>query len=412
MRIHVHNIAVLIGAVWVASALSLPRSVSAAQWSAAPSVRVGGEHNDNYELTLQPHNSVTGSMIAPRLDLGVSSDIWMITGSAEAVQKRFSGGSGLDTDDRYYNFLTSYKTERSTWQVAGSNSKSSTLVNEQISPNTGLVQVQKTYDTHSVSPSWTWAMNELTQLQLAYSFNSVSYVNGQSSGLFDYNTRDISAQLSNQLNEKDKIFVSAGYSIFNAPATTLESKSAWYQAGISRTFSETTNGTLSAGTRKTASEQVLSVCTVFFGPFCLQTANETFSSEGSSSIYSGSFEKRYETTVFNIRVSRALDPSGLGGQIQTDSQIVGLNRKFTSKLTGTFSVSNYLSKAETGNVTGVDSHYYAVEPGLHWMWAQEWNVDFTYQYRHIKRANEDEPASSNATYLTIRYAWPKMDFSI
>jgi hypothetical protein len=411
MRIHVDNIAVLIGAVCVISALSLPRTVSAAEWSAEPSVRVGWQHHDNYELTTQPHNSVTGSMISPRLNLGVSSDIWLVTGSVEAVQRRFSGESGLDTDDRYYNLLTSYKTERSTWQVAGSNSKSSTLANEQISPNTGLVQVQKAYDIHGINPSWTWAMTELTQLQLAYSFNSVSYVNGQSVGLFDYSTHDVSAQLSSQLDAKDQIFFSAGYSIFNVPATTLESKSASYQAGITRTFSQTTRGTLSAGTRKTASEQVALVCTVFFGPFCIQTANETLSSKGSSSIYSGSLEKRYETTVFKINLSRSLDPSGLGGQIQTDSQIVTLSRQFTSKLTGNFSVSNYQSKAETGNITGVDNHYYAISPGLHWMWAPEWSADFTYQYRHIKRANEDEPASSKATYLTVRYAWPKMSFS-
>lgn len=409
MRVRLY-IATSIWAVYALLTLSTPRSADAAEWSAQPSMRVGREYDDNSQLTLQSHNSVTGSMISPRLDLGVSSDIWQVTGSAEVVQKRYSGETGLDRDDRFYNLLTSYKTERSTWQLAGSLSKSSTIASEQITPETGLVQVQKAYDTRSINPSWTWAMNELTQLQLAYSFNSVSYVDGQSVGLSDYSSRTISTQLSNQFDPRDQIFFSAGYSIFDVPATTLESKSASYQAGITRTFSETTRGTLSAGSRKTSDEQVGLVCTVFFGPFCLQTANQTLSNRGSSSIYNGSLEKLYETTQLKVSFNRAFNPSGVGGVVQTDSQNVTLSRQFTSELTGDFSVSNYQSRTETGNLAGVDGHLYIIEPGLHWTWMQEWSADLTYQYRHLKRADENAPVSSNATYLTVRYAWPKMNF--
>jgi len=352
-------------------------------------------------------------MIAPRLDLGVISDIWLITGSMEAVQKRYSGQSGLDTDDRYFNLTTSYKTERSTWQVGGLISKNSTLASELISANTGLVQVQKVYDTRSVNPSWTWAMNELTQLQLAYSSNSISYVDGRRVGLFDYNTRAISAKLSNQLNTIDQLFISTGYSIFNVPATTLESKTASYQAGITRTFSETTRATLAAGARKTSSEQIGLVCTVSLGPsgICIQAVNASVFSRGSSSTFNGSLEKQYETVKLNIGVNRTLEPSGLGIQVQTDSQNVALSKQLTSKLEGDFSVSNYDTRSETGNLATVGSHFYTIDPSIHWMWTQEWSADLTYQYRHIKRVIEDQPASSNAINLTIRYAWPRMSFS-
>lgn len=411
MRVPFYFIAILSWVVCVPLIVSDPRSAQAAEWSSRPSVRAGLEHNDNARLTIQPHNSVTGSTISPRLDLGVSSDIWQVTGSVEAVQKRFSGESGLDRDDRYYNLLTSYRTERSNWQVAGSMSKSSTLASEQINPDAVLIQVQKAYDTRSVNPSWTWAMNELTQLQLTYSFNSVSYVDGKRVGRFDYSTRAVSAQLTNQFDPKDQIFFSAGYSIFNVPATTFESKSALYQAGITRTFSETVRGTLSAGARKTSNEQIGLVCTVSFGPFCFQTVNATVFSKGSSPTFNGSLEKKYETTRLQVGFRREVNPSGLGAQIQTDSQNVTLSRQFSSKLTGNISARNYKSSSETGNVASVNSHFYTIEPGLHWTWMQEWSADLTYRYTYIKRAVENEPASSNATYLTVRYAWPRMSVS-
>ena len=417
MRVRFVIITSLFWAGYALLMLSIPRSANAAEWSALPSVRVGQEYNDNLQLTIQPHNSVIGSMVAPKLDLAVTSDIWQLSGGAEAVQKRFSGDSALNRDDRFYNLGASYSTERSTWQLTGSSTKSSVLADEIVSPDTGLVEIQKVQDIHSINPTWTWSMNERTQLQIAYSLSNVSYVDGQSVGLNDYSTRAISAQLSNNFDLHDQIFVSAGYAIFNVPSTTFESKSNLYQAGITRTFSETMKGTLSAGRRNSSSEQTVLTCSVpnpffpIFGPPCLQTAQITASSRATSSVFSGILDKTYETTRLKITLSRIFDPSGLGGEVRTDSQEVRLSRQFTPKLSANFFLGNYEYKSETGNLPGIDRHYYTYGPGLHWMWTEELSVDMNYLYRHIKRADEDKPTSSNSAYLTLKYQWPKMSFS-
>lgn len=399
------------GVICVLFILLIPRTGNAAEWSAQPSVRLSEEHSDNINLTPQPHHSVTGSMFSPRLDLGVISDIWQITGGMEAVEKRYPGDSELNKDDRNYNLTTSYRTERSSWQLGGAVLKNSTLANDQIGPNTGLVEVQKVYDEHSVNPSWTWTMNELTRLQLAYSFDSVSFVNGQSAGLNDYSTRSVSAQLTNQRDPKNQIFLTAGYSIFQVPSTAFESKSATYQIGMTQAVSETMNWTLAGGGRKTSSEQTTPVCTLSFGPFCLQIAKETQSSKDSSSVFNGSLAKQYEVTQVQAAFSRAFDPSGLGGQVRTDSQNVSLNRLLAPRLTGNLSVSNYNYKSETGNLSGVNRHLYVFQTGLHWMWTEKLSTDLSYQYMHIKREQEDKPTSSNAAYLLLRYGWSKMSVS-
>lgn len=417
MRVRLVIITCLFWAGYALPMLSIPRSGNAAEWSALPSIRVGQEYNDNLQLIVQPHNSVNGSMIAPKLDLAAISDIWRVTGEAEAVQKRFSGESDLNRDDRFYNLGASYTTERSTWQLTGSSTKSSILANELASPDIGVVGVQKIQDAHSLNPSLTWAMNELTQLQIGYSYNNVSYVDGKSVGFNDYTTRAISAQLSNQLDPNDQISFSAWYSIFTVPSTTFESKSAMYQAGIVRTFSETMSGTLLAGWRNNSNEQIVLICSVsnpfypFLGPPCLQTAQETIFSRTSSSVYNGILDKKFETTHLKITFSRAFDPSGLGGQVRSDSQQIWLGRDFTSKLNGYISVANYGFKSETGNLPGVDRHLYTIEPGLHWTWTEKLGTDLSYQYWHIKRADEDKPATSKSIYLTLRYEWPKMSFS-
>lgn len=397
--------------------MSTLRPVNAAEWSTQPSVRLAREYNDNLQLTLQPHDSVLGTTVAPKLDFGAASDIWQVTGGAEAVQRRYSGESGLDADDRYYSLATLYRTERSTWQLNGTSSQSSVLSQEQISPDTGAVQVQEVYNSYTISPSWTWAVNELTQLELAYSLNSVSYVNGESVGLFDFSERDASVKLTNQFNPTEQIFFSAGYSIFNVPATTFESKSASYQGGIIRTFSETMQGSLWVGWRNTSSEQTVQLCTLpnpfypFFGPPCLQTTQQTSSSRDSSSTYSGSLDKQFQTTHLVASLSRQFQPSALGGQVRTDLQSVALSRPFSEILTGSFSVANYQYRSETGNIPGIDRNYYVIQPGLRWQWLQEWSADLNYRYQHIRRFDEDSPVSSRAASLTLSYVWPKISVS-
>ena len=411
MRVRCNLITVLFWTVPVLLTLSISQFAKAAEWAARPSLRTGVEYNDNLQLTVQPHDSVRGYTIAPKLDLRVSSEIWQVIGSMEASRKRYPNNDNLNRDDQSYDLTTSYRTERSTWQLAGSRSETSTISEQQITPDTGLVAVPIKYDSHSVTPSWSWAMNELTQLQLSYSLVDVSYVNGQSAGLYDYSARTASAQLTNQISMKNQIYFSAGYSIFNVPSTSFESKSAVYQAGVTRSFSETLRGTLGAGLRKTSIDQKIVVCTVYFGPdYCAQTGQVSESSDNTSSVFNGSLTKKYETVRFDLNVTREYNPSGSGVEVLTDSQSVNLGKKFTARLSGNVSVNNYNYNPQPSDVAGIKRHYYALATGLSWAWTRELNVNFRYRYGHIKRAIEDQAAASNAVYLTLGYQWPKMIF--
>lgn len=405
---------------------SILRLANAAEWYAQPSLNLGEEYNSNIQLTLQPHNSVQGSTILPRLALGAVSDNWGVKGELEAVQKRYSGDSAQDRDDRSSSFQTYYKTERSTWQLAGSKSKGSVITSEQVTADTGLVNTQTIYDTHSISPSWTWMMNELTQLQLSYSFSAVTYVNGKTIGLNDYTSRSISAQLTRELNPHDRVFFITGYSEFDVPDTALgslilssNSRSATYQAGVERSFSETTKGKLSAGMRNTASEQdgYQQIGTTFgFCPVpsfsCPQYGRTIFHSKETSSVFNGSLDKQFETIRLSLAVSRTFNPSGSGGHVQTDTQTVALDKNYSSRLVGHLYLSNYRYKSEVGNLTASDErHLVTVESGLRWSWTQELSADIIYQYRHFKRVTDDRAVNSNAAYLTVRYAWPRMSIS-
>ena len=75
-------------------------------------------------------------------------------------------------------------------------------------------------------------------------------------------------------------------------------------------------GTLNAGVRKTSDEQDVVVCTLFFGPSCLQTGQVTQSSDHTNSVFGANLEKEYQTVHLNLVVNRSYDPSGLGTLFQ------------------------------------------------------------------------------------------------
>ncbi len=426
--------------VYALLGLSVARLVNAAEWSAQPSVRLGRGYNDNVRLTIYPHPNVMSSLLAPKLDLAVTSDIWQVTGSMEAVQNRFSGDSSLNSDNLFYNLASSYRTERSIWQVVGSMSQSSILYNQQVNPETGVNQVQYVQDAYNISPSWTWQVDELSQLQLTYSLSNASYVNGMSVGLYDYSTRAATATFSKMLDPNDTAFVSAGYSIFNVPVnadvltgavavsssgaylTALNSKSTTYQAGITRTFSETSQITLSAGIRNTSYEQdgyepVLSGATesclyFFFGLRQVPCQRVAMFSKQSGTVFNVKYDEQLlENYSFHLTLNRSLDSSGTGGQVQTDSIALSLDHPFTSRLRGSFAASSYTHSVETGNISGVDTRLYYIQPSLEWQWTEKLLLDASYIRTHIRRVSDDQPAISNAVNLTLTYAWPRMEIS-
>src|SRR4030065_2549193 len=112
MRVPVLFRALLVALFSSLEFLIIPQFSHAAEWSMEPSVRVASKYNDNIRMTAQPHNNVHGFTTAPKLDLGVRSDIWQINGSAEYERKNYSGEEGLDTNNKYLSLSSSYRAER------------------------------------------------------------------------------------------------------------------------------------------------------------------------------------------------------------------------------------------------------------------------------------------------------------
>ena len=388
--------------VCVAVAVCVPMSCGAAEWSAEPSVRVRREYYDNYNQTVEQHHSVSGYMIGPKLVLGSRAEAWQINGSAELSHWRYPGDSSLDRDDNTFNLVSQYATERDIWRLEGTSVRDSVFTYDRASADTGTVQVPTLRETHGISPSWTRMLTETMQLQLAYQLNDVSYVNGQSVGLYDYRYGVTTARLTSQLSEQNQVIVIGGYSAFHVPSTGFDSINRNIQIGASRTFSESMQGTLLAGARRTESltqggkiiyrRELDPYEFIVFGriAYILVPVGVTTDtrSEKTGSTFNGSLEKKFERSQVNLTLARSLDPSGSGGQIEQDSIEFRWRRQMTSGFQFSLNVNTQNSRIVEGNISNNDRKYYYVEPSVYWQLSPEWTLSGAYRHTNLKRDYE------------------------
>lgn len=424
MRNRSGYLAILMAEICMSALMLIANSSWAAEWWLTPSVRLGEEYNDNIILTTVSYPTVYGTLFSPRLDLGVQSDIWQVSSGAEVVRKNYSYINGLDRDDEFYTFSSQYKTERATWHLDGNLSHESVLADKTPDSDTGLSSLKRERKTSGVAPSWTWMMTERTQLQLGYQLSSVSYVDGLSVGFYDYTSRAVSASISNQLSLQDQVFATLSYSNFDVPISSFESKTTSIQGGMTHAFSDSLRTTLLAGIRETASDGIVRQCIkteeyfIFFdgklyGPYtrCRQFTDVTVSQRDFGSLFSAKLEKQFEITRLSISLSRSLVPSGSGTPVQTETLDLLLNRPFTPMLTGILSVNAYDVRSNTANIADTNRTLYQAEPKLRWQWTEEWLIDMSLRYSHLKRSNDPTTATGSAVFLTLRYQGPRMSIS-
>ncbi len=380
-----------------------------------PSVSLQELYNDNFLLTSGPEPAVTGTVITPGIDLSAKQDAWSLDGTAKWQNSHYSGQSGLDTNDQYLNLLSNYNTPRNTWGLTGTYAKESILTSTTAAADIGLAHTQIQRITRSIDPTWTWTMDEKTQLQVSYQYNGVTYSEGSAAGLYNYNQNVGGVTLSNQISARTQIFGVLQYSRFyvpvlQIPGTTETSDTSTAEIGVSHNFSSTFTGSLAAGEQYTRTSETQ--CDPFFLSLFGQCFVTPSSSKDTGAIYSASLQKQFERSTVNLTLSRNVSPSGAGTQVLIDSGSLSDNWQISPRLLGLISANVYTFRAVGTSVTELNRNYYSPAVELRWLWTQNLKISALYQYIWEKDIVAGGlPAHSNSIYLTLNYSWPYLSVS-
>ena len=405
----------LLASFWLYTSLLAVNVCRAAEWWLAPALQLGADYNDNNSLTTFPHSSTHGSRISPSLNFGVQSYIWQVNGSAKFTRQNYSNAGSQGRDSRSYTLSSQYATQRTTWRLDGNQSYSSMVINQAGDPDVGLLQLEKQRKNSGYAPSWSWAVDERTRLQLGYQKNTTSYEDGPRYSLFDYDSSTVTAGISRQLSIQTQAFFNLSYSIFDVPANNFESRTTGVQGGLTHSFSETLRTSLSIGAQRTVSEGIVKNCLLEanfgFGPICLLFGDVQISEDKISSLLSARLEKQFQVTRLSAGLIRSLNPSGSGTLVQTDALDLQVSRSFTPFVTGNLSLNFYDIRSSFGNITDTDRRLYEISPSLSWRWTEEWTVGAFFRYSNLKRDDDPRDAIARAIGLTLSYNGPKISVS-
>lgn len=409
---------VLLAAVLTAS-LTASLTVEAAEWVAEPSVSLREEYNDNIRLTNVQHDNAWGTILDPQIKLARRSEVWDVNASGRLRAARYTGQDGLDTVDNYFDVAAKRKLERGSLDTSASLINDTTLQNEVLDFDTGLVVNQIDRTQHSLRLVGEYLFTQATWLEASVNYNTAKYAEGSQYGLVDYTYLTPGLRIVHQLDPQTQVFGILNHSKVDYDTTTnQESTTDSLQIGASYDITETWNIRGSIGSRRTSTSSLVPTAAPIPGleylyPFGVyDIVYIPRDSDSTGLVYDANLTRKFETGSLSLSGSQSVMPGSTGTDITSTQINFTGTRNFSAKLSAQLAVSYYRS-ATVGDVsTTADSGRYRVAPSLTWHLDRDMTLNTGYSFTRIDRSGSNSnDTDSNTVFASIGYMWPRISAS-
>lgn len=370
----------------------------ASLWLTEPSIDASVQYNDNQLLSTRSNDEFSENpqqietskvVLSPLLKLSYRAPRTELISSVRLRSSKYDKQI-FDSDDWYSDVLLRKKSELSQIELAVNYAYDSTLVSE--IEDTGLIQDNKRRRRLSISPSWQHQINFNNRINVTYSFDDVSYREGESSGLFPYDNQTVSTRLLHQLDAKASAGMILYASRFNSPSRGSEFKNIGIQGSYEYKLTEIMKLELGAGVRQTDSK-------VSFGTLFKVEDKDV----GGS--YRASLTQSWQRTSVEVSLQRSIEPSGSGYAVLRDQASVILRRQITEKWVASFFLRGFRTESLRDEITGIDRNYISLDSRLSWRWNRNITLSALYRYRQQKYDVRVDTARGNSVEAGLAYRW-------
>jgi hypothetical protein len=382
-----------------------PGAVFGAEWAMAPSLQLKAQHDDNIFLTNDDPVSASGFTISPLITLSRQTAASTTNMEGRLIFNRYTDDEIDDPDVQTITLQSQATERRSTWGINSDLKRDTTTntitgtLNEDDSGadkdiDANLVTVQVRRNRLDAAPFFNYRLTERDSVRLRYILQRTFYTDEPSSSLFDYKRQGVEASFLRSLARSDSVTATVNASNYKAPDAGTETDDYSAQGSWTHNYATDLRSKVSLGISTKSTKQ----------------GDERIDSTGS--IFGLGLIKQYsELTSYNVQIGRRLRPSGAGVVVQSDSFDLDLSHAFSSRWSSSLAISAYKNRSLDFFSSSVDRVYYEIEPQLSWKITRFWYIDASYKYRWQKYDAEQDSADSNAVFLAIDYAWPKMAVS-
>jgi hypothetical protein len=389
-----HRLAAGAAAVLVLG-LGAPASAGAAQWRVQPGVDVGAVRDSNIRLTTGPHEDTRGYVAAADLEVGRETPTSRADFEATVVRSEYTSGEAQDRTEHRGSLDAEKRTsERGTLGLRGEYRRDTLFASRILDEGTGDIrdvdvglstetEVRRYYRV--LQPSWHWLLSELSAVHLAYRHSDVDFAQAAATDLVNYESDLLSATYSRRISARDGFHVTAAASRYRPEGDENEADSLQLLAGMSREFSETTEGSFSLGAGRTEEKGM------------------TRDERSTGLVATATLRQKGEVSNLEAILSRDVTPSGIGRALQTDQLRVYWVRQLSPTTEFVLDLWWLQTEVVEGFDPDAERRYYEVNPSVRWRWLANVAVVASYSYRYQKYASEAESANGSAVFLGLSY---------
>jgi len=384
----------------------------------------GQDYNSNLFLTPQPHEEIWGSNIGLNANFSAAEEIWNVTGNTR-FQNYYYSDSNLDTENIFLTLIGNYsQNERTRWGLRGNYTRDSTRTS--FTEVNDLVFQQVGRDGKSLNPSWTYALDEKTSLNLDYQFQTTEYDKTENSSFPDSQVHTGTAGLQHRYDDRLQLNGTFSFTRYTLPGSatstpfgpflTLENVSeetridyANLLAGFSYAVDETFDVGLSGGGQYSMTEAGSRSLLRDTSGNELVLDEQHLTSETPTWLLNANATKRFERSQIGFDFSKSSSPNIYGDLIDDTRYSLVVKHGFTPLLNG--SARLVYSERGTGQVdSDALLHSYSAPTGLDWSLTESWTVSASYRYTQQAIDTADERPENHAVFLNVRYLWDKVQF--
>ena len=381
--------------LFVVAWFGMPGIVYGEYWYFEPEANFRLEFNDNRRLTLEPHESVWGTIVAGGVNVGAMSPRVELTLSPLLKFSDYSGGENITYSDQFLNGALKINNEKALWTLSGNYTRDTTIVSEL--EDSGLVQFDNRRESYDLKPSWTRAISSRINVGLNLSYRDVSYENGLEIGLFDYTVNSLLGDISFAASEKQQVGFAVFRSAFDVSDIDYVSDSYGAQLSITSNWSERIHTNITGSFR--------------YSDIAIASFSGEIEESDRGWLFDAQLTSRLERGHVAVNISRSIDPSGLGTEVQRDRLRLSLYRPIRQRMSGTMAlIAMHQEDIRESSATRARD-YGRVSGDLQWRIIPLWSLRAGYAFTMQRFENADSEARSNSVYIQFEYAGRKQQFA-
>lgn len=387
------------GAISLAATCGLTSVAHGDEWYLESQMQTQASANDNLTLSSTSSEGVVGGVASPQVKLGHRSPTLDLNFTGRVDLNGYGVNSSLSSIDERLTIGGTYTGERSKIAVGAEYNRDTLFdnVEDNSGQNVDDVRVNKL----SFSPSWSFQASELDLIDLNASLLDQTYGASQDD-LTDYQYYTGAARWLHMVSETDTLISGGSYGRYD-PDDEISSGADIFnlQLGWLHQFSDNLQLQAVGGPSLTIGHGGGSV-------------GEGRPNGSNDLGYNADVALSYDLSdVASLRATyaRSTEPTGSGATRERDRIGLALSYRLSELVTANLTGRYIGNEVGSGDSEDDFKRYLSLEPQLTWRIARD--TDFAVAYRFQRqefRAGQD-PAMSNAVYLTFTYRLPRWSWS-